>query len=102
MSEEYPDFNITIDGICHDCHPVCRQEYKDCYFEAGFIDENPTDPAYLLLHRDGDETLIYLRMDEIAAIAWVINGLLWTDEMNGGASALLWKIADLQNRLEEK
>jgi len=89
MSEDYPDFIVSIEGIDHTCHPICRQPYRDCYFEAGFIDNHPKDPMYLLLSRDGVETFIYLRSDEVAAIAWVLIGLIWADEMNGGASNLL-------------
>lgn len=98
--EEYPDFIVTIDGDEYDCHPVCRQPYQDCYFEAGFIDNYPKDPMYLLLSREGNETFIYLRPDEIAAIAWVINGLLWTDAMNGGATTLLQMLADERRKSE--
>ena len=100
MNTDYPDFVVTIEGKQYDCHPVTRQEYKDCYFETGFIDNHPKDPMYLLLHRNGEETFIYMRHDEIAAIAWVLTGLLWSDAMNEQRTPILMTLAKDRKRLE--
>jgi hypothetical protein len=100
MSEEYPDFIVTIEGTQYDCHPVCRQEYKNCYFETGYIDNHPIDPMYLLLSKDGKDTFIYLRPDECAAIAWVLNGLLWSNAMNEQQVPLLLTLAKDRKKLE--
>ncbi len=64
---------------------VLRQEYtaNNCVFSAGFVDGHPTDVMYLRMEKDGNEpTIILLRPDEMASIAWLASGVLWSFEMN--------------------
>ena len=39
------------------------------------------DTLYVRLERDGEDTTLLLRPDEAQAIAWVLNGVLWSNEM---------------------
>lgn len=58
-----------------------RQEYagNNCIFAAGLVDNHPVDTHYLLMEKDGQEaTVILFRPDEMAAIAWLCSGALWT------------------------
>ncbi len=61
--------------------PVCTQPYQDCVFEAGNVTGHPIDTLYLTLRRGGEETTLLLRPDEAQAIAWVLSGVLWSDQM---------------------
>lgn len=59
----------------------CRQEYagNNCVFSAGLIEGHPIERAYLKWQKDGDEgTMLMLRADELAAIAWVATGAIWS------------------------
>ena len=86
MTDDYPDFVTKV--VTNDpykgrrytctCRPVCRQPYANCYFEAGLVEGHPVDTMYLRLFREGKSTMIYLRPDEAAALAWVLNGALWS------------------------
>ena len=61
-----------------------RQEYtgNNCIFSAGFVDGHPVDTMYLKLEKDGEEPItILLRPDEMAIIAWLASGVLWSGEM---------------------
>jgi len=66
---------------------VIRQEYSanNCIISSGFVEgENKpeVDTMYLQLEKEGIiTTQLLLRPDEIAAIAWVAAGSLWTHEM---------------------
>ena len=58
---------------------VIRQEYSNCKFSAGMVEGHPVDTMYLRLKRDGKiDTDLLLRPDEAAALAWCLNGALWT------------------------
>ncbi len=57
---------------------VIRQEYADCAFSAGVVEGHPVDTMYIQLKRDGVVTQILLRPDEMAAIAWLASGVLWS------------------------
>jgi hypothetical protein len=58
---------------------VIRQDYQDCHFAAGFVQNHPIDTIYLELKRQNEEpTVILLRPDELASIAWVASGALWS------------------------
>jgi hypothetical protein len=62
-----------------------RQEYagNNAVFSAGLVEGHPIDTVYLRLERDGEEpTTILLRPDEMAAIAWLCSGVLWSLEMS--------------------
>ena len=76
---DYPSFVIDIEGKPYTFTPVCRQEYSNCYFEAGLIEDHPIEKVFLRLSYQGETPLtIYLRPDEMQALAWVMNGALWS------------------------
>jgi len=64
-----------------------RQEYpaNECIISSGHIvgDNKPkTDTMYLQLEKKGKiTTQLLLRPDEMAAIAWVATGSLWSHEI---------------------
>ena len=61
---------------------VISQEYANCKFSGGFIEGHPVDTIYLLLEKDGAvKTHLLLRPDEVAALAWVATGVLWSEHM---------------------
>ena len=48
-------------------------------FSAGFVEGHPVDTMYLRLQIDGeDEFCILLRPDEMAIIANLVTGVLWS------------------------
>ena len=57
---------------------VINQPYENCTFSAGFTDDD-VDTMYLRLERGEDVTMIMLRPDEMAAIAFCASGALWSD-----------------------
>lgn len=58
---------------------MCRQDYLNCSFTAGFVEGDEVDTMYLKLDRPPEEpTLILLRPDELAALLWVGNGAMWS------------------------
>jgi len=67
---------------------MIRQEYKgnNCIISGGFITGNnkpSVDTIYLRLEKDGVEpTILYLRPDEMQAIAWIASGTIWSYLMN--------------------
>jgi hypothetical protein len=80
--KEYPIFIMSIGNHRCELTPCCRQEYSNCYFEAGLINGHPIETVYFRLQRNGEEpTTICLRTDELHAIVWVINGALWSKSM---------------------
>lgn len=63
---------------------LIRQEYgvNHCVFSGGYVDGDPVDTVYLKLEKDGAEpTTILLRPDEMQALAWICNGVLWSESM---------------------
>lgn len=57
-----------------------RQEYSNCCFSGGTVLNHPIDTMYLRCEKDGIvTTCLLLRPDEMAAIGWVANGVLWSD-----------------------
>jgi len=63
---------------------VLRQEQSEnnCIFSAGFVEGHEVDTMYIRLEKDGEEpTIILLRPDEMASIAWLATGVLWSKEM---------------------
>lgn len=67
------------DGV-HTFTEVIAQEYagNDCKFSAGFTD-HPVDTIYLRIEKPGvDATLLLLRPDEAAALAWCLSGVLYS------------------------
>ena len=77
---------------CYEYEELCKQEYTNCKFSAGFVYGHPIDTLYLKIERDDNvDALILLRPDEATAIAWVLTGALWSNSMR-----------DLKNELKEK
>ena len=63
---------------------VMKQEYSEnkCVFSAGFVTGHEIDTMYIRLEKDGSEPeIILLRPDEMACIAWLASGVLWSNEM---------------------
>jgi len=63
---------------------LIRQEYtgNNCVFSGGSVDgaPHPADTYYLRWSKNGAEpTMLLLRPDEVAAIAWLCTGLLWSE-----------------------
>ncbi len=57
-----------------------RQEYTNCVFSAGSVEGQPVDTLYLQAEKDGViTTQLLLRPDEMAAIAWIASGSLWSE-----------------------
>ncbi len=57
---------------------IC-QEYSNCRFSAGLVQGHPVDTVYLQAEKDGVVTTqMLLRPDELAAIAWLATGVLWS------------------------
>jgi hypothetical protein len=62
-------------------HEIDRQVYagNGCIFAVGHVRDHPNDTHYLLMEKDGqDATLLLFRSDELAAIAWLCSGALWS------------------------
>lgn len=63
---------------------ILRQEYEanHCIFSAGFVFGDDTDSMYIRMEKDGVEpTILLFRPDEMAVIAWLATGVLWSAEM---------------------
>ena len=62
---------------------IISQPYSNCKFSAGFVKGHPIDNLYLQAQKHGKVTTqIIMRPDEMAAIAWIANGVLWSYEIN--------------------
>ena len=57
---------------------IVKQPYDDCEFSAGLVEGHRVDTCYLRLFREGDEVIILLRPDEMAAIAYLCSAVLWS------------------------
>jgi hypothetical protein len=61
---------------------VIRQEYSNCVFSGGYVEGHAVDNLYVRLEKDGVVTTeLLLRPDEVAALAWIASGLLWSDNI---------------------
>lgn len=61
---------------------IIKQEYSsnNCKFSGGFVQGHQVDTMYIALKRAGQKPIkILLRPDEVAAIAWIANGILWSN-----------------------
>ena len=64
---------------------ILKQEYvgNNCIFSAGFVSGHEVDTMYIRLEKDGKEPeIILLRPDEMACIAWLASGVLWSSEID--------------------
>lgn len=76
----YQDETWQEDGLTFT--EVIKQEYTDCAFSAGSVERHPVDTVYLRWGRDDEDGgLLLLRPDELAAIAYIAAGLLWSLEL---------------------
>ena len=57
---------------------LIAQPYTNCQFSAGSVEGHPIDTLYLKWERGGISNMLLLRPDEAAAIAWCLNGALWS------------------------
>jgi hypothetical protein len=87
-------FTMELQGESFDCHflvdtengrtalcqEVIRQPYADCVFSSGLVKEFYPDTVYLRIDKDSysQPLTIFLRPDEMQAIAWLCNGALWS------------------------
>lgn len=65
----------------YELYELARQEYagNNCVFAVGLVDGHPVDTHYLWLDKDGEQpTLLLFRPDELATIAWLCSGALWS------------------------
>lgn len=68
-----------VDG--YECEEMIRQVYggNNCVFSAGVIHDHPEEHVYLKWQKDGDDgSTLLLKKDELAAIAWIATGTLWS------------------------
>ena len=75
---------VTWDSEFGTFRELIRQEYtgNNCVFSGGTVTgaPHPDDSYYLRWSKDGEEpTMLLLRPDEVAAIAWICAGLLWSE-----------------------
>lgn len=83
MSKKYKSFTVKWHEYECKCTPVGRQEYQNCYIEAGRVTGHPTDTIYLKVSGDDiDDIVLLLRTDEVLAINWVLSGTLWCQELD--------------------
>ena len=72
------------DGRVALCWEAQRQPYADCVFSTGLVSDVEPDVLYLRLCKDSKEPLtLFLRRDEMQAIAWLCSGALWALEIVG-------------------
>ena len=65
----------------YEFYELARQEYggKEATIAAGLVDGHAVDTNYLWIQKDGEPpTVLLLRPDEVAAIAWLCSGALWS------------------------
>lgn len=82
-------FDIELDDgrIAH-CTQVTSQPYSNCTFSAGAVEGIDPDTLYFMAKRDDQEEpyILFLRPDEMQAIAWLCNGALWSMAIFGQES----------------
>lgn len=78
MSEDVRFDYALDDGRVAKCWRATSQPYEDCEFSAGLVEGIEPDTLYLRLFRNDNDWMIFLRQDEMQAIAWICNGALWS------------------------
>ncbi len=82
--KESATFNVTLDdGRVAHCWQAVSQPYSDCTFSAGLVEGMEPDTLYFMVKRDDEDEpyMLFLRPDEMQAVAWVCNGALWSAQM---------------------
>jgi hypothetical protein len=76
-------FDVTLDdGRVAHCWRAACQPYQNCVFSSGLVSGIDPDTVYVRLAKEGHApTTIFLRPDEAQALAWLINGTLWSQAM---------------------
>lgn len=83
MSDEYPPFVVESEEKQYELTPISRQDYENCFFEAGLLVGHPTDTLYLRYGRAQEEpTIVFLRPDEMMALIWCLSGTVWSTMMS--------------------
>jgi len=78
--KQWTDGSLTFTEV------IC-QEYQNCKFSAGHVDGHPVDTLFLQAEKDGRVTTkLLLRPDEMAAIAWISTGAMWSTFMKDQSS----------------
>lgn len=70
---------VQVEG--YQLFELARQEYggNNCIFAVGLVEGYPPDTHYLWIEKDSAEpTILFFRTDELAAIAWLCSGALWS------------------------
>lgn len=67
----------TNDGLTYT--EVIYQPYSNCAFSAGFVEGHDYDTLYVRWQRGERDNFWLMRPDEVAALAWCLNGVLWSD-----------------------
>lgn len=63
------------------CTELISQPYLNGTISTGLLEGHPVDSVYLRLQRGEEDLLLTLRPDEMAALAFVATGLLWSREI---------------------
>lgn len=78
MSDNEPQF-LTWHNDGLEFTEIIDQPYTNCIFGAGVVEGHPIDTVYLRWERDdGTGGMLMLRPDEMAAIARLCGGVLWS------------------------
>jgi len=75
MTDEWFSYND------YEFYELARQDYtgNNCRFSVGLVDGHEVDTHYLWIQKDGQPpNVILLRADELASIAWLASGALWS------------------------
>lgn len=73
------EWTEDIDVHTVTCRELIRQPYTNCVFSGGEVEGHPIDTYYLMFERDGQrDVFVLLRPDEVAAVNWIVSGLLWS------------------------
>jgi hypothetical protein len=70
---------VSVDGI--ELYELARQEYgnNNCVFAVGLAEGYPPDTHYLWIEKEDQKPVVLLlRPDELASIAWLASGALWS------------------------
>lgn len=82
-SELQSGFDIEFEGRIAHCTQIISQPYENCIFSTGAVKGIEPDTLYFMVKRDDqdDPYMLFLRPDEMQAIAWLCNGALWSMQM---------------------
>lgn len=65
------------DGLTY--YEISAQPYPNCKISAGVVEGHPVEQVYFRMEKGGVITTdLLLTVDELAAMAWVANGTVWS------------------------